>query len=163
MILRPARDDEWPVLEWLWQAYGHDLSEFRDSYPRPDGRFTHDHLDRARGTGTAYLALTDPGQGRGEVPVGFSLVTAGERGEWHMMAFFVTRRVRRTGLGRDLALETIRRHPGPWEIAFQEENPRAASFWRRIADEAFPDGWREERRPVPGKPEIPPDVWIIGG
>jgi len=23
------------------------------------------------------------------------------------------------------------------------------------------DNWREELRPVPGKPEIPPDNWIV--
>ena len=78
------------------------------------------------------------------------------------MAFFVVRAARRSGLGRALALETIAHHPGPWEIAFQDENPPAARFWRGLADAAFPGGWREERRPVPGKPDLPPDVWIIG-
>jgi hypothetical protein len=36
----------------------------------------------------------------------------------------------------------------------------AARFWRRVAADAGGDDAREERRPVPGKPEIPPDVWI---
>jgi hypothetical protein len=58
------------------------------------------------------------------------------------------------------AIEVLRRHPGRWEIAFQEENPGAARFWRGIATELAGDAYQEERRPVPGKPHIPPDVWL---
>ncbi|GGF37250.1 hypothetical protein GCM10011519_08460 [Marmoricola endophyticus] len=163
MDVRPVAPDQWPVLEWLWQAYAADLSAFRDSYPRPDGRFNHASLDDHREDAAAYLAWHDPDQGHGEVPVGFAVVSAGEHGEWHMMAFFVVRRMRGSGAARDLALDVVAQHPGRWEIAFQDENPTAARFWRRTADVAFPDGWREERRPVPGKPELPYDVWILGG
>ena len=53
------------------------------------------------------------------------------------------------------------RHPGPWEIAFQRDNLAAGRFWRAIAGEAF-ETWTEEARPVPGKPDVPPDHWISG-
>ena len=55
----------------------------------------------------------------------------------------------------------MRAHPGPWEIAFQEENVRAARFWRRLGAEVLA-GAAEELRPVPDKPYIPPDVWLTG-
>jgi hypothetical protein len=48
-----------------------------------------------------------------------------------------------------------------WEIAFQQDNATAARFWRRIADEVF-GAWTEEPRPVPDKPDVPPDHWITG-
>ena len=51
-------------------------------------------------------------------------------------------------------------YPGPWQIPFQEENVAAARFWRRVAAEVAVDGVDEKRRPVPGKPHIPPDVWL---
>jgi predicted acetyltransferase len=78
-----------------------------------------------------------------------------------MAGFFVVRGVRRQNVGRVAALEMLRRHPGAWEIPFQEENAGAARFWREVADVAVRGEWTEERRPVPMKPHIPGDVWII--
>ncbi|MET0161600.1 MAG: GNAT family N-acetyltransferase, partial [Microbacteriaceae bacterium] len=51
-------------------------------------------------------------------------------------------------------------YPGRWQIPFQEENVTAARFWRGVAAEVAAGGVDEERRPVPGKPHIPPDVWL---
>ena len=69
--------------------------------------------------------------------------------------------VRASGVGRLLALDVVGRHEAPWTVAFQHDNPAAGRFWRRIAEEAFgPDGWREERREVPGVPGAPADHWI---
>jgi predicted acetyltransferase len=78
-----------------------------------------------------------------------------------MGEFFVVRAARRGGVGHAAALEAIRRHPGRWEIAFQEENPKAARFWRRVATEVVGDAWTTEARPVPDKPHIPPDTWLF--
>jgi hypothetical protein len=33
-------------------------------------------------------------------------------------------------------------------------------FWRRVATEVAGDAWTEERRHLPSRPELPPDVWI---
>jgi predicted acetyltransferase len=78
-------------------------------------------------------------------------------------AFWTAPAARRGGLGRRLASYVVARHPGPWAIAFQHDNAPAGAFWRRAATELFgPEGeaWTEEQRPVPGKPEVPPDHWI---
>jgi predicted acetyltransferase len=77
-----------------------------------------------------------------------------------MSEFFVVRGARRQGLGRAAAAELFALYPGRWEIPFQEENAAAARFWRRVAAEVG-ESVSEERRPVPGKPHIPPDVWLI--
>ena len=78
-----------------------------------------------------------------------------------MGEFFVVRAARRSGVGRAAAVDAMRLHPGRWEIPFQEENPGAAAFWRRVATELVGSAWSEERRPVPEKPHIPPDVWLM--
>ncbi|MET9018498.1 GNAT family N-acetyltransferase [Actinopolymorpha sp. NPDC004070] len=154
--LHRMTDEDRPTIDRLWQLYAHDLSEFRGTLPDAAGLFRwtrvpayFDDPDRC-----GYLVLW------GRQPAGFVLMR-GLKGDSHVLGeFFVVRAVRRRGVGRDVALELLRRHPGKWEIAFQEENPGAARFWRRIAAEAAGDRWTEERRPVPGKPEIPPDVWL---
>ena len=77
-----------------------------------------------------------------------------------MFEFFVVRAMRGQGVGRAAAEALFALHPGIWEIPFQEENPAAARFWRGVAAHAARHGVREERRPVPGKPEVPHDVWL---
>ena len=77
---------------------------------------------------------------------------------------FVVRAVRRLGVGRTAALHTLAGHGGRWEVAFQEENHGAARFWRRVADDAVSElgaRTREQLRPVPGKPQVPPDTWLV--
>ncbi|MGI9155769.1 MAG: GNAT family N-acetyltransferase [Marmoricola sp.] len=154
---------DWGVVERLHQLYVHDLSEFRGTLPAPTGRFVFKndrytpYVEDVTGDHAGYLAWQD------DHPVGFALVHGILEGPRMIGHFFVARGLRRTGTGRALALDVIARHERPWQIAFQEENPGAARFWRRIAGEAFGDDWHEERRPVPGKPQIPPDVWIIAG
>jgi predicted acetyltransferase/ADP-ribose pyrophosphatase YjhB (NUDIX family) len=151
-------DDQWPLVERLWQLYQHDLSEFRHGAPDAEGRFVADRLTayRERDDRVGYLAR------RGEVPCGFALVQLGVRRDRRTMGeFFVTRSSRGSGVAAGFAREVLARHPGTWVIPFQDENPRAAAFWRRLAADVV-DDVAEERFPVPGKPHLPPDVWISG-
>jgi predicted acetyltransferase len=163
--LRPLTPELRPVIERLWQLYRHDLSEFRGTHepsgfrgslPERDGAFhtrglvpyLDDDVDRA-----AYVFHS------GTNPVGFAFIS-GLRSHAHLMSeFFVVRGLRGHGLARAAVDELFSRHPGEWEIPFQENNVAAARFWRRVAAEAGKNV-REELRPVPGKPEVPPDVWI---
>jgi predicted acetyltransferase len=166
LTLRPVTDETRSVLERLWQLYRHDLSEFRGQHlpngfrgTLPDGEgafavrsllpFAGDDPDRA-----AYLFWSGPS------PVGFALVSGVAAGPRLMSEFFVVRGLRGHGIARAAARELFALHPGAWEIPFQEANIAAARFWRRLAASVCDDGVREERRPVPGKPEVPPDVWL---
>ena len=155
--LRPLTAETRHVLERLWQLYRHDLSEFRGSRPDRGGLFNTRPLepflevDRDR---RAYLFEVDGG------PVGFGLVGRVTSGPRLMFEFFVVRAMRGQGVGRAAAEALFALHPGIWEIPFQEENPAAARFWRGVAAHSARHGVREERRPVPGKPEIPHDIWL---
>jgi len=163
LTTRAVTDETGPVLVRLWQLYRHDLSEFRGSLPDRDGLFhtrplapfLADDPDRR-----AYIFERDDG------PVGFGLVGRVTTGPMLMFEFFVVRAVRGQGVGGAAAQALFGLHPGVWEIPFQEENATAARFWRDVAARAAQDGVREERRPVPGKPHIPDDVWLtvtVGG
>lgn len=61
---------------------------------------------------------------------------------------------------RASAHQVLGRHPGRWEIAFQEDNRAATSFWRQAARDVSGTRWSEERRPIPDKPDFPPDTWL---
>ncbi|MFF5141394.1 GNAT family N-acetyltransferase [Streptomyces sp. NPDC013157] len=156
VVVRPAVPADRPVVDRLWLMFRHDLSEFRGLLPRPDGSFRDERVEDAFSAPdwAAYLFVL------GEHPVGFAFVRALDVPVRVLNSFFVARGARRTGIGLAAVREVLTRHPGRWEIAFQYENPGAVAFWRRVAAEAAGDAWTEEPRPVPGMPELPPDVWI---
>src|SRR5262249_25756520 len=164
--MRPVTAADRPVLERLWQLYRHDLSEFRGEHgpagfrgtlPDASGGFKTETLVpflRESAARAAYLFLI------GASPVGFALVGGVTSERLLMSEFFVVRGARRQGVARAAVHELFSHHRGTWELAFQENNAAAARFWRRVAAEVAGDAVLEERRPVPDKPQGPPDVWI---
>jgi predicted acetyltransferase len=156
-LVRIVSDEDRPVLERLWQLYAHDLSETRGSFPNDEGlykagRFPTYFADPDR---CGYLITSDG------APAGFAFVTGVETEPRTIGEFFVGRAARRRRVGYEAAMEVIRRYPGRWEIGFQVENRGAPEFWRRIATDLVGDKWREETRPVPNKPHIPHDHFIL--
>jgi predicted acetyltransferase len=153
-LVRPSSPADRALVERLWQLYSHDLSPFRGTLPDATGRFRAGRLPRYLDDPDRAVHLVEH-EGR---PAGFAMVRDLAGG--HVLGeFFVVRAARRLGVGREAALTVLRAHPGRWELAFQEENVAAACFWRRVAKEA--GAHREERRPVPEKPDVPPDTWLV--
>jgi predicted acetyltransferase len=144
------------ILKRLWLMFRHDMSEFRHQLPEPDGTFRSERLKAAFNDAdwVAYLLAS------GEHPVGFALVRGLTDRTRVLSSFFVVRGARRAGIGLRAVQDVVARHPGRWEVAFQDDNAAAVHFWRRVATETAGDAWIEEHRPVPGKPSLPPDVWI---
>jgi predicted acetyltransferase len=158
-------DGQWVIVAWLWQAFRHDLATIVNGLPYADGRYQAAPLARFPSPdGAGYLAWrAHPNTGE-DAPVGFAMIDGltGERRS--VTGFWVAPAVRGTGIGRRLAVEVLSRHEGPWSIGFQHDNAGAGRFWREIADIAFgPGRWSEEQRPVPGKPQAPPDHFIESG
>jgi len=152
--LRELTDEQYEIAERFWQLFLHDLSEFRDSHPDEHGSFKRRHLEPflvSDPDRVAYLVYGPTG------PIGFAFVSGVESATRRFEQFFIIRAQRRAGVGRVAAEATVRRHRGRWEVGFQNENPVAARFWRRLAEE-IGTNVRERRQPVPDKPHIPDDV-----
>ncbi len=156
LTLRPAEPADRPVCERLWQLFRHDLSGLTGTLPFPDGTFRTERIEAAftDPDWTAYLF------GSGGHPVGFGIVRGLGAPTRVLNSFFVVHGARRTGLGLRAAVELMHRYPGPWEVAFQAANPPAVAFWRRVAAEVAGEDWTEQARDVPGRPDLPPDLWI---
>lgn len=160
LSIRTATAADHPVLERLWPLFRHDMSEFDQVLPGPDGAFRRERLEAALSGDpdwAAYLLWS------GEHPAGLAFVRGLAGPARVLNSFFVVRGARRRGVGRHAARQVLARHPGCWEVAFQDTNPAAVRFWRRVATEATGRAgatWTEELRPVPGRPELPPDSWI---
>jgi predicted acetyltransferase len=156
LSVRPATAADRPVLERLWLMFRHDLSEFGGQLPNPDGTFRSERL---------HSAIDDPDWAAylfssGERPAGLAFVRSLSGPARVLNSFFVVRGLRRSGVGLRAVKSVVGHHPGPWEVAFQDANATAVSFWRRVATEIAGDTWTEERRPIPSDPASPPDVWI---
>ena len=126
-----ATSDETDVLLNLWQFYMKDLAEFRDSEVQADGRYRDDRLQ-------TYLAYDEHWpfliKSRGEI-VGFALVRKSKPSTYVIGDFFIKSEFRRSGVGGSAVAEILSKFVGDWEIPFQNENPKAAAFWRRTIPE----------------------------
>ena len=82
-------------------------------------------------------------------PAGFALVRrqgAAARGgsEYSMAEFFISRTLRRRGIGQEAVRLIFDRFAGPWHIMEYLRNPEAVAFWRRVVS-AYTGGRYQER------------------
>jgi predicted acetyltransferase len=155
--LRDVTEQDGQLVERLWQLYSHDMSEVRGTLPNDEGLYRPGCLPGYFGNpdGCGFLVLHDG------APVGFAFVDGLTGPTRKMGDFFVVRGVRRQGIASGVARALFAQYPGPWEIPFQAGNPGAPEFWRRVATDTVGTAWREELRPVPNKPHIPHDHFIM--
>ncbi|MFA4085156.1 hypothetical protein ONA92_26035 [Mycobacteroides salmoniphilum] len=161
VTLQPVADNQWSVVAWLWQDLRHDLGTVVNGFPYADGRYQHSLLDCYPGQGKVGYLAWQPHPINGEdAPVALALVGGLDTSRYALDAFFVIPAARRLGLGTRLANEVLSKHPGAWEIGFQDVNIVAGAFWRRVAEAAWGHDWVETIEAVPGKPDVPADHWI---
>jgi len=128
-----------PAVARLMQLYTHDFSEFWAGLPRgeigDDGLFPdYPDLDRF---------WSDPECGALLIRVdghlaGFALLNreahSGRPADRNMAEFFVLRKHRGAGVGRQAAHVLFRRYPGQWELAVARRNRPALAFWTRAVE-----------------------------
>lgn len=130
LVLRKARQEDFPALQQLLELYQYELSDIWPQEADAEGRYGYD-LERHRQDDRfhAHVAL-DGSQYVGVALVAPAAVTRRE-GKW-MEQFFVLKRNRHAGTGRALAIHTLQSYPGPWEVGQMPANTAAQSFWRRV-------------------------------
>ncbi len=133
-LLERVGPDAAPLLENLLELYIHDLSEIVPVEPGPDGRFGYPRLalywsepERRH----AFLIRSSVGV------VGFALVTRGSPASddpeaLDVAEFFVLRRHRRSGIGREAAVALWDRIPGHWVVRVFEANRAGVPFWKSV-------------------------------
>lgn len=121
-----ATQGDKPVLRHLLELYQHDLSELDGRDVDGHGLYGYPYLDHYWVDSDRRPFLFDvDGQW-----AGFALVRLGSPTD--MSEFFVLRRFRRAGVGRDAASQIFRLLPGPWQLRQLRSNPGATTFWRRV-------------------------------
>jgi len=156
MSVRRATAADRPMVERLWLMFRHDMSEFGGQLPNPDGTFRTERLVAAfEDRDWAGYVIAGP-QDR---PAGFAIVRASPAQPVSSTAS--------SWCGRCGGPESGGRL---WALSSPSIPARGGCVpgcqrCRRVLlapgrDELAGSDWTEERRPVPGQPDVPPDVWI---
>lgn len=125
----------------MLEFYQHDLSDIWDQDVDLHGEFGYS-LDRFAYNKDchAFVALAD-GKYAGFALVDRS-VKVGASGCW-MEQFFVMKKYRGAGVGKQLALRVFAALPGEWEVGQMPDNTPALAFWRAVIGELTQGDYRE--------------------
>lgn len=119
----------------LFQLYDHDFSEYLDFDVNDEGKFEpYKYLDEywIDPDRYPYLIKVD------DRIAGFALVRTireGNRRYHSITEFFILRRYRRNGVGKEVAKRIFSIHKGEWEVYQVEKNRPAQSFWNKVINE----------------------------
>lgn len=129
--LVPARETDRPILRRLLELYSYDVSEFNGADVDQHGEFGYRYLDHywTENDRAAFLLRVNGHW------AGFALVR--NTAPFDMAEFFVMKKYRRRGIGRQAAIDLFQRFPGPWQVRQQQTNPSATSFWRSVIPYSF--------------------------
>jgi predicted acetyltransferase len=127
------------------------MSEWFDVDTGPDGRYSYDTALVWENENEAWLAKV------GDSIAGFATIGPGTHwlgdiGAHDVHEFFVLRKFRRHGVGRNMARFLWNEHPGEWLVRVLEANAPAIAFWRREISIYSPDSCAEEEHIVNGRP-----------
>jgi predicted acetyltransferase len=136
--LDPATEADSPTLANLLELYTHDLSAaFPNVELGADGRFGYPKLPLYWSEPERRSAFIVRYEGR---IAGFAFTTLGSPATddpdvSDVAEFFVIRRYRRMGVGRQAAQLLWKLRPGKWTVRVSESNSSGLSFWGRVVEE----------------------------
>jgi len=139
----PSRSDR-NLVRHLMELYQYDFSEFDGQDLDEHGCFGYGDLDYFwfEPTHAAFLITVDE-KLAGFVLIDDEVVIPGN--ERSITEFFIMRKYRRRGVGKQVAMEVFRRIPAKWEVRVIVQNPPAQAFWRRIIAEYTRDEYQEKQ------------------
>ncbi|UVI33035.1 GNAT family N-acetyltransferase [Paenibacillus spongiae] len=126
------------LIQRMLELYTHDFTEFLDIDLDENGLYGYPYLD---------LYWIEPGRHPFLIQVsgklaGFVLVRtiSSDEDPIHTIAeFFIVRKYRRQGIGKQAALKIFHLFPGRWRVDQVERNFPAQTFWRSVIS-SFTDG-----------------------
>jgi len=132
--IEPAGESDYAIIKNLVPYYVYDMSEYMKWDCNPEGKWDGcDELPEYWERADHHPYLTRVG---GHV-AGFALVRPfpGEPGRTEIAEFFVARKFKRRGIGRESAFHLFDSFPGRWLVRVLEGNTGAKGFWDRVVRE----------------------------
>lgn len=138
------------VIRRLLELTAHDHSEYDGRDVNEHGEFGYRYLDHYWTEPHRHPFLI---RVNGQI-AGFALVGSPQAQEdragtdvlktFSMAEFFVLRKYRRNGVGREAAAELFRRFPGSWQVRQTPGNAPATAFWRAVVPAPFEEEATED-------------------
>ena len=145
-VLPASRADK-PLLRRLMELYLYDFSEFTEEDVNELGLYGYEYLDHywTQSERHAFLIRVDDNL------AGFVLVRTLhlDSGEViHTISeFFIMRKYRGQGVGREVAYRIFDRFPGRWRVGQRQENRGAQIFWHKVIGEYTGGRFEESTHP----------------
>jgi predicted acetyltransferase len=139
------------TLQNLFEHYLHDMAEWFQFDYGPYGRYGMDMATYWNNGVEAWIPYV------GDIPIGFALVGSaqafiGDAEAKDVDEFFVVRRYRRNGVGRDFARYIWDVYRGRWLVRVFQGNVPALPFWRGAIAEYSDHAFREDVRTIRDRP-----------
>ncbi|WGV23491.1 GNAT family N-acetyltransferase [Halotia branconii] len=132
-VLSASINDK-PIIQRMMELYQHDFSEFEDKDINEHGYFGYPYLDYYWVEDDRYPFIVRIG---GKL-TGFVLVnqyTYIPDSQYSIAEFFILRKYRQQGIGKQVAFQIFDRFCGKWEIHQITTNIVAQKFWRSVIGE----------------------------
>lgn len=135
VCLKAAALEDKETLRNLLEKYLYEFSEWVDQDVDERGLYGYPYLDAywTEDKRFPFLIMAD---GR---LAGFALVNCyplmDTEADYTMAEFFVMRKFRKRGVGRQAAYQLFDRFPGKWQLKYFLENKASSVFWNRIVGE----------------------------
>lgn len=129
--LRRATAADLPRIENLMQFYNYDLSESTPLSFAENGLYALRPKQAYWSTPTVHPYLIEVGTALG----GFAVVdqeVVAPTSTFNLGYFFVGRRFRNKGFGKQIVRQLLQRYPGTWEIYHLRGNEAAMRFWSGV-------------------------------
>jgi len=132
MLLTKASYQQKQIINNLMQFYMYDFSEFVNLDIEADGFFAaYKNLDDYLNDENRFPYIIQ----NEERPIGFALVRlieSDQRSYYSIAEFFVLKKYRKKGIGKQIATQLFNLHKGLWEVFQRESNKPAQLFWSNV-------------------------------
>ena len=128
----------------LWQFFGYDFSEMNKMDVNENGEYTlPDDLDEyIESNNYCSYIVKVKGMTAGLAVIKF----IEDEGINYFRHFFIMRKFRRLGVGKETVFKIFQLYPGRWRVSQFDFNIPAISFWRSVIKEYTDGQYTETRR-----------------
>ena len=130
-IISESEIDDKPIFRKLLELYAHDFSEYVNKDVNNHGEYGYRRLDHywVEEDRYPFLFRTD-----GKIS-GFAMVRKDENNFYSIAEFFVMRKYRNRGIGKEAAFFLFRKFAGNWNVGVLDINTPALIFWEKVIAE----------------------------
>lgn len=157
--IRLASSEQRYIIQNMWPAYIHDLSQYRNQLPNKHGLFDDDEISTYTAENFMTGWWTHPKQAFAfilyveERAAGFALVASPPlvdgKADKVIAEFFLLHPYRGKGIGKLLATQVFDMFKGSWQVSVLPKSKPALAFWRKVISEYTNDKFHEQEQKYP--------------